>query len=96
MKGFSHPDYAASLAQFGSPRFLQSCQGWILERSNPGTACRDAIGCYPLFACRNWSQLPVDLKTLENDLVSLSLVTDPFGQYDLELLHECFDIVIPF
>jgi hypothetical protein len=55
------------------------------------------MGCYPLFACQNWSKLPDDFKELENDLVSLTLVTDPFGDYSVEGLHTCFpDRFLPF
>jgi hypothetical protein len=54
------------------------------------------MGCYPLFFCRDWSKLHADLHSLKDDLVSLSLVTDPFGNYDLDLLRNCFHVVIPF
>ncbi len=55
------------------------------------------MGCYPLFACRDWSQLYVDLEGLGDKLVCLALVTDPFGDYDPAYLHQCFrDVVIPF
>lgn len=54
------------------------------------------MGCYPLFACRDWSGLPADLKELEGELVSVALVADPFGSYDKRLLDECFDLVSPF
>jgi hypothetical protein len=55
------------------------------------------MGCYPLFVCQDWSQLYADLEDIGNDLVSLTLVTDPFGAYDLDYLHRCFaDKVIPF
>ncbi|MCX5643225.1 MAG: GNAT family N-acetyltransferase [Phycisphaerae bacterium] len=95
--GYLHPQYAASLAEFGVPRELPRSGGWILERSIPGTAFQDAMGCYPLFACHDWSQLAGDLEDLAEDLVSLSVVTDPFGEYDEALLKECFpDKVVPF
>ena len=54
------------------------------------------MGCYPLFACRDWSQLSADLTDLGIALVSLSIVADPFGQYSLRTLHRCFDYVTPF
>jgi hypothetical protein len=55
------------------------------------------MGCYPLFGCRHWSQLPNDLEDIGSKLVSLSLVTDPFGEYDAAHLRRCFkDVVIPF
>lgn len=96
MTGYLHPCYAESLAEFGLPRELPRCQGWILKRQIPGFSYHDGMGCHPLFVCRDWSQLHSDLKGLEADLVSLSLVTDPFGEYDLDYLKECFDVVIPF
>jgi hypothetical protein len=48
------------------------------------------MGCYPLFACRDWSELESDLSKLDNDLIAVSLVTDPFGDYDEELLRHVF------
>jgi hypothetical protein len=95
--GYMHPDYAKSLAEFGTARFLPESCGWILERQIPDSCHLDAMGCYPLFACHNWSRLPVDLENIGNNLVSLSVVTDPFGEYDPADLTEWFpDLVIPF
>ncbi len=96
-QGYSHPDYAASLAEFGQPRFLPACGGWILERAIPGNDGRDAMGCYPIFSCRDWTLLADDLHRIEHDLVSLVLVTDPFGNYSEELLASAFpDLVLRF
>ncbi|MGB8953606.1 MAG: GNAT family N-acetyltransferase [Candidatus Aminicenantales bacterium] len=94
--GYLHPQYAESLSEFGTPRELPRCGGWILERPIPGFPYRDAMGCYPLFACQDWSQLAADLDGLGDDLVSLALVADPFGEYDEACLHRCFDVVISF
>ena len=96
LAGYLHPHYACSLQEFGRPRELPRCGGWILERPIPGFSYRDAMACYPLFFCENWSQLKFDLQVLEEELVSVSMVTDPFGHYDLSLLRRCFDVVIPF
>ena len=97
MNGYSHPAYAASLAEFGTPRHLPRCNGWLLERSIPDTRFRDAMGCYPLFACQDWSQLKSDLDELGNELVSVALVADPFGNHDPALLRRSFpDRVTPF
>jgi hypothetical protein len=97
MTGYMHPGYAESLAEFGTPRELPRCGGWVLERQIPGLPYRDAMGCYPLFACQDWSRLASDLDNIGDDLVSLALVTDPFGEYDETCLHRCFrDVVIPF
>jgi len=94
--GYLHPSYARSLTEFGRPWELTRCGGWILRREISGTAYQDGMGCYPLFACRDWSRLRQDLEDLRGDLVSLSLVADPFGEYDEEFLRSCFDVVIPY
>jgi hypothetical protein len=56
------------------------------------------MGCYPLFVCGNWAELHLDLEAVAAaDLVSVALVTDPFGDYDEAYLRECFpDLVRPF
>ena len=95
--GYAHRDYAASLVEFGRPRELPNCAGWILERGIPGSSAFDAMGCYPLFSCRDWSALPDDLEALRGQVVSLSVVLDPFGRATPEFLQKCFpDICIPF
>lgn len=97
MTGYVHPGYAESLAEFGAPRELPRCGGWVLERQIPGFPDHDAMGCYPLFCCQDWSQLDADLEDLGDELVSLALVTDPFGEYSPDYLNRCFkDVVIPF
>jgi hypothetical protein len=94
--GYLHPLYCQSLSEFGTPRFLVESRGWILERRIPNSRHLDAMGCYPLFACQDWSRLQVDLESIGN-LVCLSVVTDPFGEYDPAYLRECFpDLAVPF
>lgn len=90
MMGYGHKAYAESLAEFGRPLFLPKSGGWILVRDIPETPYQDAMGCYPLFACEDWSALADDLSHLKEDLVCISLVTDPFGQYDQALLERTF------
>jgi hypothetical protein len=95
--GYLHPDYAASLAEFGATRELPRCRGWIIKRQIPGFPFYDGMGCYPLFACQDWSKLRIDLDEIGEELICLSLVTDPFGDYDEAYLYECFkDVVVPF
>jgi GNAT acetyltransferase-like protein len=67
-----------------------------LRRTIPGFEAQDGMGCYPLFSCRDWSLLPVDMDALRGDLVSLALVADPFGNYDVAQLEACFDVVVPY
>jgi Acetyltransferase (GNAT) domain len=96
LAGYTHPDYAASLAGFGTPRRLPRSNGWILERQIPGTPYKDAIGPYPLFSCRDWSQLNRDLGEIGAELVSLMLVPAPFDGYSQSVLEEAFTDVRPF
>ncbi len=96
---YAHAQYAQSLADFGSPRHLPGCGGWVLERPVPGLPRRrDAAGCYPLFRCADWSGLGDDLAALRRDkLVSLTLVADPLSVPPPERLGQWFDgIVLPY
>lgn len=95
--GYAHGDYAASLADYGTPHPLPRSGGWILERPIEGSTYRDAMGCYPLFACRDWTRVREDIEELRGELVSLVLVTDPFGDYTPDALRDCFqDLAVPF
>ena len=97
MNGYSHPAYAASLAEFGRPLALPHSVGWLLERPITHTPYLDAMGCYPLFACNNWSKLDLDLEELSGELVSVAIVADPFGGHDPERLRKSFPtLVTPF
>ena len=94
--GYLHPDYARSVSEFGVPRALSRCGGWVVERSIGGSDQRDAMGCYPLFACSDWRRLGRDLDDLRAALVSLVLVADPFGEYTAGELDAAFDVVRTF
>lgn len=93
---YADPRYAASLREFGTPFELTRSGGWALRRPIPGTTSFDAMGCYPLFSCRDWSQLGADLDDLPDDMVSLTLITDPFGVPTEGQLSETFDVVRPY
>jgi len=94
--GYMHPGYAASLAEFGTPRELPRCGGWVLERSIPGSEAQDAMGCYPVFTCHHWERLRADIAELSGQLVTVVLVTDPFARVDKADLEGCFDFARPF
>lgn len=95
--GYFHRLYCQSLSEFGRPRFLEASHGWILERQISNSTQLDAMGCYPLFACQDWSRLHLDMAKLQDELVSLALVTDPFGDFEPHYLRRCFpDRVVPF
>lgn len=96
MEGYLHQNYALSFSDFSTPRVLPRCGGWILERETPKLPYQDAMGCYPLFLCRDWANLGSDVEGLSDDLVSLALVTDPFGEYTNNDLMRCFDKVVRY
>lgn len=91
--GYADASYATALGEFGRPIALEASGGWLLERPIRGAADRDAMGSYPLFACRDWAALGQDLGALRNRLVSVSLVADPFGDYSEPLLTDIFESV---
>jgi len=96
MTGYVHPKYAESLCEFGEPLHLPKSGGWLLMRrldSNRG----EAMSTYPLFACLDWKSLKSDFDQLGQSLVSVVVVTDPFGEYDEPLLLDSFgDLAMPF
>jgi hypothetical protein len=95
--GYLHSLYAESLLEFGEPVYLPASGGWILKRRIPQTSLYDGMGCYPIFACKNWSNLRADLEWVGSQLVSLLLVTDPFGEYTQQELSQCFqDVARPY
>lgn len=90
MTGYLHPDYAESLSEFGKPRTLPRSGGHLLVRQIPDTDQADAMGCYPLFCCDDWGKLSEDIKELQDEIVSVALVTDAFGSGKPEDLSKCF------
>ncbi len=79
--GYLHANYAHAFASFGAPRYLPEAQGWLLQRYIPHSTYSDAMGCYPIFACKNWRQLDAELNALKQELVSVMIVTDPLGEF---------------
>lgn len=94
--GYEHPEYAASLSEFGSVLRLPRSGGWALRRAIEGSRECDLIGPYPLFFCSDWSGLPRDLADVAGTAVSFSMVTDPFADLEFESLKSCFDLAVPF
>jgi hypothetical protein len=87
--GYADETYAQSFAELGQPVRLEESDGWIIRRAIQDEPFFDAMGCYPLFSCLNWDNLHKDLDNLTG-IISLSLVTDPFGSYTADYLRSCF------
>jgi hypothetical protein len=94
--GYLHPNYAASLREWGQPRELPACRGWVLERAIPDSEFADGMGCYPVFCCEDFTRLPEDIAKLSAQLVSLAMVVDSFGAVDEPMLRTMFDRVVAF
>ena len=92
VEGYLHPTYTDSFYEIGTPVFLPRSKGWLIKRPIPASEHFDAMGCYPLFLCENWNSLPEDINNLEDELVSVALVTDPFMQISYEQLKEIFPV----
>lgn len=96
-RGYASAAYAQALAEFGAILELPRSGGHLLARAIPGSNHDDAMGCYPLFACRDWSKLPQDIEGLADRVVSASLVTDPFAAVTLPQLQAAFpDVCLPY
>jgi hypothetical protein len=80
--GYLSPEYLASLADLGRPLPLPRSGGFLVERRIPGSETVDAMGPYPIFCCRDWSALADDMADLGDRVVTVVLVTDPFGPDD--------------
>ena len=79
------------------PTPLPASGGWLLQRPIGDSGRHDAMGLYPLFACADWSRLQGDLDSIGTRLVSVVLVTDPFGDHQpTDLRHSFVDLVRPF
>lgn len=89
-RAYAASGYARSLDEFGLPRALPRCGGWVLERSIDGTDMRDLMGPYPLFACADWSRLADDVEALRDSVVSLVLVVDPLAGVGAAQLERAF------
>ena len=96
MTGYSEALYARSLEEFGTPLELPGAGGWLLERPIPRSNLRDAMGCYPLFTCRDPGRLASDFELLRERLVTVVLVADPFLPWDDAARQKTFSFVRPW
>jgi hypothetical protein len=95
--GYDSAEYARSLTHLGDPLWLPNAEGWLIRRQIPGTKLWDAIGCYPLFACRYWDRLEFDFSRL-SDLVSVAAVVHPLtAEMAGAALRSAFpDLLVPY
>lgn len=94
--GYGHPAYAEVYSAYGEPFRLPATGGSVLLRAISGSERRDAMGCYPVFCCEDWSGLAADLGLLARDCISLVLVSDPFADIDPSRLGRLFEWLHPF
>ncbi len=99
VSGYCHSDYTRSFFELGRAIELPGSGGTLIERPIGSGHDSDAMGPYPRFFCQDWSGLSEDLTLLEKDtsLVSVVLVTEPFGDFEPQALRACFqDLFTPF
>lgn len=92
--GYLHPGYAASFSEWGTPWALPRAGGWAPIRQVPGSVEADAMGCYPLLTCTDWSGLAADLEDGVGRAVAFSAVVDPLAVVAEEHLRAAFPHVL--
>ena len=78
--GYGSQGYARSLSYLGPAIYLAASQSWLIRRPIPNTPYFDAMGCYPLWCCDQWSKLDEDLSQL-NDIVSVVGIASPLASH---------------
>ncbi len=89
--GYKTLNYAKSVVESASFIHLLWSRGYLLMRPvtiNP--VFSDATGCYPFFCCCRWAGLREDLESIEKEIICLSLITDPFGKFQIDNLRDIF------
>jgi hypothetical protein len=95
--GYMHARYAAAFAEWGRPHLLARSGGWALVRGVPGAKRHDAMGCYPVLSCDDWSGLRADLEDLADTAIAFTAVIDPFAAIGVDALERAFPHVLrPF
>jgi len=95
--GYASPEYAAAVAGEGEVLVLPRSGAHLVRRHIPGTDLSDAVAPYPFLACVNWAALAADLADLPSDVVSVTAVVDPLGEWiDAELASAFPDLLRPF
>lgn len=88
--GYKHANYAYAFSDLGEPIQLPRSKGWLLRREIPGTSWYDAMGCYPFFTSNNWEALSKDLESIKESCLTVTMVTDPFGDFSKTTLSGAF------
>jgi hypothetical protein len=88
--------YAHSFSEFGQVLELPRANACLLKRQIGSTGLYDAASCYPLFCCADWTGLAEDLQELRDQLVSVTVVTDPLGNGTKAAFSAVFDEIRPY
>ena len=92
ISGYYHKDYAQAFAHLGAVVPLSSANGWLLQKNIANTVFCDLTSCYPFLCCQHWDKLALDLSHLNDQNVSLTLMTDPLATLQAKKMAEFFDV----
>ena len=95
--GYQSKEYAKSFQEVGTPCQLSKSLGWLIIRKIPDCQFFDAMGCYPFMICSDWVHLESDLSEIKDEIITLTVITDPAGNYTKKLLEHIFpELCTPF
>ncbi|MBL4659145.1 MAG: hypothetical protein JKY19_02225 [Alcanivoracaceae bacterium] len=94
--GYFHENYAQSVKEKVQTIHLEKSCGWLLKRKIPKSDLFDAINCYPLLCCKNWEHLQSDIDNIPKNIISISIVSDPFSDLDMSRISTTFDLIKKF
>ncbi|KJV05348.1 GNAT family N-acetyltransferase [Methylocucumis oryzae] len=92
ISGYYHQKYAEAFADLGKSLPLHLANGWLLQKNIPNTEYYDVTSCYPFLCCQHWDKLALDLAELNEQNVSLTIVTDPMAAFRHQDMVELFDM----
>lgn len=90
--GYHSREYALAIASGRNIVSLDHSGSWWIVHPVYNHDCFDYIPPYPLRFCADWALLKADVENLHqiDGLVSLYFTTDPFGNWTVEGLRDCF------
>jgi len=92
LQGYYSKQYALAIASGRNIVSLEHSGSWWIQQPLHDLAFFDYVAPYPLCCCADWRLLKADVRDLHqiDGLVSVYFTTDPFGNWTVEELKDCF------